>query len=77
MPEQIIAAELHRDPDGSVYAIKFDGVTYLKARTIREPAINEQRSYTGVLHDRPVQTDPNGVYSRLWARLARKSREPQ
>lgn len=48
-------------------------------------AINEQPSYTGVLHDRdpaqtwvaftPIrQTDPTGVYSRLWARLARKSR---
>lgn len=85
MTDQIIAAELHRDPDGSVYAIKFDGVTYLKARRI-----NEQQSHVGVLHDRPEPMepppadnswvemehigwpDPDGWTARVWRRLARK-----
>lgn len=40
-------------------------------------AINEQSSYPGQawVGFTPIrQTDPTGVYSRLWARLARKSR---
>lgn len=37
MPEQIIAAELHRDAGGQIWAIKFDGVVYVPARRMPVP----------------------------------------
>lgn len=106
MPEQIIAAELHRDAGGQIWAIKFDGVVYVPARRMPVPPpnpllagyvgdsesdeipsafqdINRQRPHIGVLHDRPEtsvppmpkQTDPHGVYQRMWDWLPRRSKE--
>lgn len=72
-------------PDPDLMASPEGDVKGLRELQDAARAINEQSSYTGVLHDRdpgqawvgftPVrQTDPTGVYSRLWGRLARKSR---
>jgi hypothetical protein len=89
--EQIIAAELHRNSNGTVDRIVFNGETYVRRNTVPPPDplvagwvgdndpegtipeafmdINRQRSYVGVLHDRPEPMEPPPADSS-WVKMA-------